>query len=178
MEQRFIAGPHCFMEAPPLVADLLDVKRYAKMWPRTPYEELLASSVRLQHLDVIGNPTHTAILMHRRRVSDASMNGETLVWVCTCRWVAQKGEQAHMPKFALATCLWLGRHLPMFRNADLAHQMFRKARTKLFPTHPAHGERLSYRLACRAPRLYLEMAIPAWHWQTSHRALTSCRILS
>ena len=43
--------------------------------------------------------------------------------VCSCCFSALKGKSPKMLKFALANCLWLGRHHPLLREANLAHQL-------------------------------------------------------
>ena len=48
MHHVFIAGPCCFMQNQPAVAELLSPDRYTERWPIIPKHELLASCVNLQ----------------------------------------------------------------------------------------------------------------------------------
>ena len=78
----YLAGEHCFMPTPALVAELLSVEWYKTQWPLIPAEELDASAVDLPHLSVSGEPASSKVLMHRRRVTAARLRGEERVLVC------------------------------------------------------------------------------------------------
>ena len=118
-----LAGPHCFMQSPHLVAELLKTEHYSEAWPLIPRAELDASSVLLPHLDAAGEETSTLVLMHKRRVPNSALTGETTVCVCTPCRDALCGKRPTMPKKALANFLWLGRHLPLLREARLGHAL-------------------------------------------------------
>ena len=119
----YIAGPHCFMSRPSLVAQLLSVEAYAAAWPLIPREELDASAVSLQHKDAFGDEACTSVLMHKRRVPEGALSGEEPVWVCTTCRDALRGPKPRMPKRALANFLWLGRHPPELRDTTLGHEL-------------------------------------------------------
>jgi hypothetical protein len=61
--------------------------------------------------------------LHKRRVTEAQAAGEAVVHVCSdCRQAFESGSP-WLCKYALANDLWLGRWEPLFRNANLSHQM-------------------------------------------------------
>ena len=63
------------------------------------------------------------VLLHKRRVTEAQAAGEAVVHVCSdCRQAFESGSP-WLCKYALANDLWLGRWEPLFRNANLSHQM-------------------------------------------------------
>ena len=114
----------CFMPSPGLVADLLCVEKYKSAWPDIPAEELDASAVDLPHLAPDGTPTSTKVLMHRKRVSKAALEGKETVAICQCCFDAySKRNPRAMSKTALSNNLWLGRHPPLLRDASLGHQL-------------------------------------------------------
>jgi len=123
LHQCFIAGPGCFMQSPRQVAQLLSTAAYAEAWPQIPRQELDASSVALPHLTQEGGCTTTLVLMHKRRVPLDALQGASTVCVCSLCYDALSGKKPTMPKFALANFLWLGRHIPLLRNARLGHQL-------------------------------------------------------
>ena len=63
------------------------------------------------------------VLLHKRRVSEAQAAGETTVFVCRDCKSSFGQTKPVMSKYALADHLWLGRLDPVFRDANLAHQM-------------------------------------------------------
>ena len=124
MRQVYIAGPSCFMKSPAMVAELLSADWYKKEWPLIPAEELDASAVDLPHKAPDGQATTTKVLMHKRRVSRAACEGKEPVWCCAHCYSAYKKEKPkQLAKYALSNYLWLGRHLPLFREASLGHQL-------------------------------------------------------
>jgi len=63
------------------------------------------------------------VLMHKRRVSEAQATGGAAAFVChDCRG-AFGARNPRMCKFAVANHMWLGRQDPLFRGANLSHQM-------------------------------------------------------
>ena len=116
----FLAGKDCFMHAPSKVMRLLSVDRYHDRWPLIPLEELQASAVALPHGE--GNAS-VSILLHKRRVNDKQAAGEEQVCVCSDCFDAFRLKVPKMCKYALANDLWLGRWDPLFRKANLTHQM-------------------------------------------------------
>ena len=99
---------------------LLDWNVYHAQWPNIPAEELQASAVNLR----VGNTSSFAlVLLHKRRVSEAQATGRAAAFVChDCRG-AFGGQNPRMCKFAIANHMWLGRQSPLFRDANLSHQM-------------------------------------------------------
>ena len=63
------------------------------------------------------------VLLHKRRVSEAQAAGEEPALVCSECKDAFQGDVPWLCKYALANDLWLGRWDPLFRNANLSHQM-------------------------------------------------------
>ena len=62
--------------------------------------------------------------MHKRRVSQASLRGEEPVNVCEVCFEAFGRHKVKVPsRVSLANWLWGGRHEPMFRRANLGHQL-------------------------------------------------------
>ena len=117
---------------------ILNVERYIKKWPLIPQAELHASSV--QHPD----DNSMRWLLHSRRVerklpqlatSNAAQSDESLppsagigdkdssVWMCKSCIDHLCTKHPKMPPLALADCMFLGRHHPLFRNATLATRM-------------------------------------------------------
>ena len=121
LHHEYLAGPSCFMSAPEAVAELLSPERYAKRWPLIPREELDASCVDLW---IGGSEGATKkVLLHRRRVSAACARGEATVAVCEDCHEAFRGKHPRLCKYSLANDMWLGRWDPVFRKANLSHQM-------------------------------------------------------
>ena len=124
LQQCYIVGPNNFMQSPHKVALLLSTAAYGEAWPLIPREELEASSVALPHPSAAGEgDTTTMVLMHRRRVPPSALQGTSKVCVCNVCHEALARQTPSMPKFALANFLWLGRHVPLLRNARLGHQL-------------------------------------------------------
>ena len=142
--QEYIAGSGCFMKSPRLVAELLSSSAYAEAWPLIPREELDASAVALPHHDREGQATTTLVLMHKRRVTPASLAGEEPAWVCTDCYNSLKWPKPKMPKYALANFNWLGRHPPEFKDTTLGHQLLlplgRVVSTKVYLSSKGRGE--------------------------------------
>ena len=116
----FLAGPQCFMRRPDIVAEMLAWERYHEAWEHIPVAELKASAVWLR----IGTTTQERlVLMHKRRVDDAQRRGEKAVFVCHDCYEAFSLKKPYLCRFALANHLWLGRWDPVFRDANLSHQM-------------------------------------------------------
>ena len=116
----FLAGDECFMASPSRVADLLSWERYHQHWPDIPQAELKASAVNLR---IGATDEYRLVLLHRRRVSEAQARGDEEVHICDDCHVAFKAPRPSLCKYALANQLWLGRWDPLFRNANLSHQM-------------------------------------------------------
>ena len=117
---EFLAGDGCFMKNPGSVAKLLSWEVYHEHWPDIPAEELRASAVRLR---IGSTDTFQLVLMHKRRVSEAQASGERPVLVCEDCKGAFALRQPRVCRFAAANHLWLGRNDPLFRSANLSHQM-------------------------------------------------------
>ena len=120
VKEVFLAGPSCFMTSPALVAELLDWNKYHEHWPKIPEAELKASAVNLRE----GNTEiRKLVLLHKRRVNQAQASGKQEVFVCTDCHEAFKSKKPQLCKYCLAQHLWLGRWDPLFRGANIAHQM-------------------------------------------------------
>lgn len=115
------------MSKPDAVWKMLEVSRYAKRWPLIAATgELEASSVTVQASEQKSKKPRQAryqVLLHKRRVSEAQAAGHASVHVCSDCREAFAGDNPWLCKYALANDLWLGRWEPLFRNANLAHQM-------------------------------------------------------
>ena len=115
-----LAGRRCFMRNPRAVCKLLSCERYEERWPLIPKEELRASSVELPHGS---DGASMRVLLHKRRVSVAQALGEEPVLMCSDCYEAFEPSSPWLCKYALANDLWLGRWDPLFRRANLSHQM-------------------------------------------------------
>jgi hypothetical protein len=116
----YLAGEYCFMQSPKKVAEMLRWERYHEHWPDIPVEELRGSAVSLG----AGAPgDEPLLLLHKRRVNDQQRRGDAPVFVCEDCHDAFSLKQPRMCRFALANHMWLGRWLPLFRDANLSHQM-------------------------------------------------------
>lgn len=116
------------MAKPHVVWKMLAVSRYAERWPLIAATgELEASSVTVEALGKKSKRPRTVcqyqVLLHKRRVTDAQAAGEVAVRACLDCKVAFEGEAPWLCKYALANDLWLGRWDPLFRDANLSHQM-------------------------------------------------------
>ena len=98
-------------------------------WPLIPRAELEASSVEVQDATVGA----CKLLLHRRRVSDAQAKGTRAVLVCGECKESFGHRKPWLCKYALANDLWLGKWVPLLRNANLTHQML-LARARLVTT--------------------------------------------
>ena len=123
LRRVFVAGPESFMQSPHKVAALLAADWYHEQWPRIPQDELYASAVDLPHKTADGSETTTKVLMHKRRVTRAALRGEDRVYVCETCYDAFRPKTPTLSKFSLANFMWLGRHVPLLRNARLGHQL-------------------------------------------------------
>ena len=111
----YLAGEQSFVRCPSQVWKMLSVERYAERWPRIATTgELEASAV------TIGGHR---VLLHKRRVTEAQATGSDPAYVCDDCREAFGADVPWMCKYALANDLWLGRWDPLFRDANLAHQM-------------------------------------------------------
>ena len=61
--------------------------------------------------------------MHKRRVSLAATHGEATVDACDDCYEAFRSKTPWLCKYCLANDMWLGRWDPLFRGANLSHQM-------------------------------------------------------
>ena len=110
-----------FHGSPGLVADLLAPERYSSRWPLIPEQELLASCVDLSVGTAEGS--RRKVLMHKRRVDAEQADGKRAVCVCEDCFEAFRGKKPWLCKYSLANDMWLGRWDPLFRGANLSHQM-------------------------------------------------------
>ena len=116
------------MAKPHKVWELLSVSRYAERWPLIAATgELEASSVKLFSPSPKNKRPRTMhdhrVLLHKRRVTEAQAAGEDAVYVCSNCKEAFEGHNPWICKYAIANDLWLGRWDPLFRDANLSHQM-------------------------------------------------------
>ena len=63
------------------------------------------------------------LLLHKRRVSSDQERGLAPVLCCTDCHAAFRSQTPKLCKYKLANDLWLGRWDPLFRSANLSHQM-------------------------------------------------------
>ena len=118
-----LVGPMCTMKNPAAVADLLSVDWYSEQWPLIPVAELEASAVDFPYQCEDGQWTTTKVLMHKRRVTKDHLNGNAPAKVCEdCHEAFWKATPT-LSKWSLSNWNWLGRHLPLFRDAKLGHQL-------------------------------------------------------
>ena len=111
------------MKNPAAVADLLSVEWYSEQWPLIPKAELEASAVDFPYQSEDGSWTTSKVLMHKRRVTVEHLNGTAPAHVCEdCHEAFWKAKPT-LSKWSLSNYNWLGRHLPMFRDATLGHQL-------------------------------------------------------
>ena len=108
------------MACPAAVAQMLSWEEYHGQWPDIPASELRASSV---HLRIGETDERKEVLLHKRRVSDAQASGDEAVLTCDDCFAAFSHAKPFMCKYALANHMWLGRWDPLFRDANLSHQM-------------------------------------------------------
>ena len=116
----YLAGAKCFMQSPKAVCQLLSYERYAGRWPLIPKGELRASCVDLPHGV---NGASVPVLLHKRRVNERQAAGEEAVHICVDCHEAFAAKTPRLCKYALANDMWLGRWDPLFREANLSHQM-------------------------------------------------------
>ena len=96
------------------VANLLSADWYHERWPRIPEDELYGSSVTWHDIQV---------LMHKRRVPDSALAGDTTIPVCASCRAAYWTHTPKLSKTALTNDLWLGRLPPLLRDTNLGHQL-------------------------------------------------------
>ena len=120
MYEDYLAGDWCSMQSPEKVAELLHWESYHTHWPDIPAEKLKGSAVSLG----AGAPDdEPLLLLHKRRVNEQQRRGDAPAFVCEDCHDAFSLEKPHMCRFALANHMWLGRWQPLFRDANLSHQM-------------------------------------------------------
>ena len=86
MTAEFIAGHECSIRNPAAFAELLSAEWHGERWPRILREDLMASSVPCEVTDNDGKVVNKAVHMHKRRVPDSAIVGESTVNVCKmCR---------------------------------------------------------------------------------------------
>ena len=122
-QRLFLTGPSCTMANPADVASLLSADWHHDQWALIPEAELYASAVDFPHPDADGSPTITKVLMHKRRVSADELAGNAPADACPCCKDAFWAKRPVLCKISFANFLWLGRHLPMFRDASLGRQL-------------------------------------------------------
>ena len=115
-----LAGDMCFMNNSEKVVELLSWEEYSKHWPLIPQEELRSSAVNLRVGDMA---RHALVLLHKRRVTFAQAEGLEPAFVCQECYNALSPRSPWLCKYALANHMWLGRRDPLFRGANLAHEM-------------------------------------------------------
>ena len=136
LHSEFLVGPQCSIPNREGFAECLSAEWYHSRWPLIPREELMASAVDFPHLDADGEETSSKILLQKRRVPPAALTGEVPVNVCSDCRTALWAKTPKVPIMALVNDLWLGRHPPLLRSANLAHQLLlalgRVVSTKLY----------------------------------------------
>jgi hypothetical protein len=101
------------MKNPAAVADLLSVDWYSEQWPLIPVAEHEASAVDFPYQCEDGQWTMTK----------DHLNGNAPAKVCEdCHEAFWKATPT-LSKWSLSNWNWLGRHLPLFRDAKLGHQL-------------------------------------------------------
>ena len=94
------------------------------------------SAVKLRYVAEDGTLASKKVLMHKRRVSELHLRGTEPVNVCLDCFEAFHKATPVFSRWCLANFNWLGRHLPLFRNASLGHQLLlalgRVVSTKLY----------------------------------------------
>jgi hypothetical protein len=123
MYEDYLAGDWCFMHNPEKVHEMLHWKRYHEQWPDIPETELKGSAVTLGPGAPGDEPLLLLLLLHKRRINEQQRRGEAPAFVCEDCHDAFGLKQPRMCRFALANHMWLGRWLPLFRDANLSHQM-------------------------------------------------------
>ena len=118
-----LVGPSCTMQNPAAVADLLSAEWYSEQWPLIPKAELEASAVDFPYQCEDGEWTTKKILLHKRRVTEEHLNGTAPAKVCEDCHEAFWKARPTLSKWSLSNYNWLGRHLPIFRDATLGHQL-------------------------------------------------------
>ena len=123
LARLYIAGPKCTMQNPAAVAELLAADWYSEQWPLIPRAEIHASAVDFPYQCESGAWCNKKILLHKRRVTAEHLNGTEPVKVCTDCHEAFWKSRPKLSKWSLSNYNWLGRHLPIFRDATLGHQL-------------------------------------------------------
>lgn len=96
-----------------LHSHIFDVYRYARLWPLIPLDELLGSSV--EHptgKDEAGQPWRWLL---NTKMLPSRLSPDTVVEACLSCSKSLTRKVPHMPKYALANSLWIGREPLVFR---------------------------------------------------------------
>ena len=136
LHSEYLVGSQCSIRDRAKFAESLSAEWYHQRWPLIPREELMASAIDFPHLTDDGCETTTKVLLHKRRVPPEALAGAKPINACAdCRF-ALWARSPSTPKLALVNDLWLGRHPPLLRDANLAHQLLlalgRVVSTKLY----------------------------------------------
>ena len=119
----YLVGQECTMQNPAEVAALLSMDWYSQEWPMIPKAELEASAIDFPYQSEDGQWTTKKVLMHKRRVKEEHLNGTAAVLVCEDCHEAFWKKRPKLSKWSLSNYNWLGRHLPIFRDTTLGHQL-------------------------------------------------------
>eukprot|EP00438_Fugacium_kawagutii_P020118 Skav226970 [mRNA] locus=scaffold51:356186:370706:- [translate_table: standard] len=92
--------------------NVLDVRRYQRLWPAIPKDELLASCVTHPSGKYEDGTSWQWLL--NTKVLPTSVTKHTTVFGCMDCVRAVTAKQPRMPKFALANSLWIGRYPKIF----------------------------------------------------------------
>ena len=118
-----LVGPMCTMKNAAAVADLLAIDWYSEQWPLIPKAELETSAVDFPYQLEDDQWATKKVLMHKRRVTEEHLNGTSPAKVCEdCHGALWKPKPT-LSNWCLSNYNWLGRHLPIFRDAALGHQL-------------------------------------------------------
>ena len=96
---------------------------YSEQWPLIPKEELNASAVDFPLQAEDGAWTTRKVLMHKRRITAEHLKGETPANVCADCYEAFWKAKPTLSKWCFSNFNWLGRLLPLFKDATLGHQL-------------------------------------------------------
>ena len=109
----------CIRDSPCEVWSLLSTEAYVQRWPLIPKAELEASSV-----EVTCDGVTRLVLLHKRRVTPAMLQGTAAAPVChDCFAAFRVAKGVKLCRYALPNDLWLGRQDPLLAEANLAHQL-------------------------------------------------------
>ncbi len=96
---------------------ILDVRRYAKLWPLIPAAELEASCT--QHPSGRYEDGKPWLWLLNRKALPDTVTAETAAWVCDECHGSLTRKRPVMPKYALANSLWIGRVPADFRPGNV-----------------------------------------------------------